>query len=358
MVVRRLETEFHADVVEALATAVVLLDGAFQLVRANAAAQNLLAFSESKVHAQPFSECIADAGRLLLTASRALSEGRSVTERGLSIDLTVNSTATVDCTASPVWVRGAEPAAVVIELTNVEHHQRIQLEGAIAQQNHVSSEVLKGLAHEIKNPLGGIRGAAQLLERELEDQRQAEYTQIIISEVDRLRLLVDRMLGPREGSRRDQLNIHEVVEQVRTLIEAEHHGGTVIVRDYDPSVPVLQADRDQLVQAVLNVVSNAFQCLNGAGQVTLRTRIQRKFTIDGELHKLVVCLQIIDDGPGVSPEIADSIFFPLVSGRADGTGLGLSIAQTLIQRQGGAIGFTSEPGNTVFSIWLPLGAKS
>jgi two-component system nitrogen regulation sensor histidine kinase GlnL len=214
---------------------------------------------------------------------------------------------------------------------------------------------MRGLAHEVKNPLGGIRGAAQLLERELGEAHQREYTQIIIGEADRLRKLVDRMLGPRGQQTLSLFNVHEVLEHVRQVVEIEAGQAVTIHRDYDPSLPDLEADRDQLIQALLNVVRNAAQAASGrGGNVTLRTRAQRKFTIGPVMRRLVIRIDIIDDGPGVDPALADSIFFPMVSGRAEGSGLGLPIAQSLVNRQGGLIDFTSTPGNTVFTIWLPL----
>jgi two-component system, NtrC family, nitrogen regulation sensor histidine kinase GlnL len=332
------------------------MDVELRVIRLNPAAQSLIATSETKLKGATLPALLPGADELVAAARRALLEGRSFTERGLDLRLGRLNATTVDCTVTPLWRKGREPAYVLLEMSNVERQQRIQLEGKMRLQNHASSALLQGLAHEIKNPLGGIRGAAQLLERELEDQRQAEYTQIIIGEADRLRTLVDRMLGPREESIKQALNIHDVVERVRNVVEAESGAAIAIVRDYDPSLPEIHADRDQLVQALLNIVRNAAQACHGSGgTITLRTRVQRKFTIGTTLHRLVIRVQVIDTGPGVDPEIAGSIFFPLVSGRADGSGLGLPIAQSLVHRQGGLIGFESEPGHTEFSVWLPVG---
>ena len=346
------------DLVEALATAVLLLDRDLRVLKANAAALALIETSETRLRDNLLAHALPGADELVHAAQRALLEGRSFAEHSLDLRLGKLTTTLVDCSVTPLWRQHPDPAFVVIEMTNVERRQRIQHEGNLLMQNHVSSALLRGLAHEIKNPLGGIRGAAQLLERELEDQRQAEYTQIIIGEADRLRTLVDRMLGPRGASNKQVLNIHDVLEHVRMVVEAERVGDAVIERDYDPSLPEISADRDQLVQAFMNLLRNAVQAVGGAeGTVTLRTRIQRKFTIGSTLHRLVVRVQVIDTGPGVDPELGASIFFPLVSGRAEGSGLGLPIAQSLIQRQGGFIGFESEPGHTEFSVWLPLGEE-
>jgi two-component system nitrogen regulation sensor histidine kinase GlnL len=344
------------DLVDALATAVLLLDADLKLVRANPAAQSLVLTSEARLRDTTLPGLLPGADELVAAARRALLEGRSFTERGLDLRLGRLNATIVDCTVTPIWRTGAAPAWVLIEMSNVERHQRIQIEGNRLMQNNASRALLRGLAHEIKNPLGGIRGAAQLLERELEDQKQAEYTQIIIGEADRLRTLVDRMLGPRTQSVKQRLNIHDVVEHVRQVVTAEAGGAVEFIRDYDPSLPELHADRDQLVQAVLNVVRNAVQaCAASAGTITLRTRVQRKFTIGTKVHRLVLRVQVIDTGPGVDPELAGSIFLPLVSGRPDGSGLGLPIAQALVHQQGGLIGFESEPGHTEFSVWLPVG---
>jgi two-component system nitrogen regulation sensor histidine kinase GlnL len=211
-------------------------------------------------------------------------------------------------------------------------------------------ELIRNLAHEIKNPLGGLRGSAQLLERELERPELREYTQIIIKEADRLQTLMDRMLTPHRAPRIEPLGVHEVLERVRSLVKAEF--GVVIERDYDPSLPDLVGDREQLIQAVLNIARNSAQA--GSSSIVFRTRAIRQATIVRHRHRLALELQVIDDGPGVPEEIQDRIFNPLVSGREGGTGLGLSLAQTFVQYHQGVIEFESRPGRTIFRILLPL----
>jgi two-component system nitrogen regulation sensor histidine kinase GlnL len=210
------------------------------------------------------------------------------------------------------------------------------------------------LAHEVKNPLGGLRGAAQLLERELPDEGLKEYTNIIIGEADRLRNLVNRMLGPNTLPQRSRLNIHEVIEHVRQLMQVEVPDTVRFNTDYDPSIPEVSADRDQLIQALLNIVRNAVQALENKGSITLRTRTLRQFTIGHTRHKLVCQVDIIDDGPGIPEHTLETIFFPMVTTRAEGTGLGLSIAQSLIQQHDGIILCESQPGKTIFSVLLPI----
>jgi two-component system nitrogen regulation sensor histidine kinase GlnL len=219
-------------------------------------------------------------------------------------------------------------------------------------------ELIRNLAHEIKNPLGGLRGSAQLLERELDKAELREYTQVIIKEADRLQALVDRLLTPHRTPRLAPLNIHEILERVRSLVLAEFSSGVAIRRDYDISLPDVVGDQEQLIQTVLNVVRNAAQALIGGapagGTITLRTRVARQITIVRQRHKLALELQVIDDGPGVPDSIRDRIFNPLVSGRDGGSGLGLSLAQTFIQYHHGMIVCDSRPGRTVFTMLLPL----
>jgi two-component system nitrogen regulation sensor histidine kinase GlnL len=245
----------------------------------------------------------------------------------------------------------------LVELLQVDRHLRIAREENLIAQQSTARALVRGLAHEIKNPLGGLRGAAQLLERELPDESLTEYTRIIIDEADRLQLLVDRMLGPNSLPNKRELNVHEVLERVRALVQGELPAAIRIQRDYDPSIPPLQADRDLLIQAVLNIVRNAVQALGESGVITLRTRTQRQFTIGSRRHRLVARLEIVDNGPGIPPELIEQIFYPMVTGRSDGTGLGLSIAQSLVNQHGGLIECASRPGETVFTLLLPLESK-
>jgi two-component system nitrogen regulation sensor histidine kinase GlnL len=210
------------------------------------------------------------------------------------------------------------------------------------------------LAHEIKNPLGGLRGAAQLLERELPDPNLREYTRIIIDEADRLQTLMNRMIGPNRMLTRGLVNIHNVLEHVRGLMQAEFPNGPRVSRDYDPSIPDLTADQDHLIQAFLNLARNACAAAGIAGFIELRTRVLRQFTIGNQRHRLVLRVEVLDNGPGIPEELKDHIFFPMVSGQKGGTGLGLPIAQELISQHGGLIECESRPGETRFFVYLPL----
>ena len=218
--------------------------------------------------------------------------------------------------------------------------------------------MVRQLAHEIKNPLGGLRGAAQLLERELLDPGLKEYTRVIISEADRLTNLLDSLLGPGRPPAKQLVNVHELLERVYHLLRSEASEGVAVDRDYDPSLPALTADPNHIIQAMLNLGRNAIQALSDASvrapRLILRTRVADNIGIGGRRHRLVASIQFEDNGPGVPAEIRDTIFYPLVSGRADGTGLGLGLAQDMVSRHGGLIEFDSAPGRTIFVIYLPM----
>lgn len=252
------------------------------------------------------------------------------------------------------------PDYVLLELFENEQQLRTDREARIQDLTAVNKQLIRNLAHEIKNPLGGIRGAAQLLEFELGARELREYTQVIIKESDRLQTLVDRLLEPhRHPHIVDDVNVHEVCERVRAVILAEFPRGLTVHRDYDVSTPDLRGDKEQLIQALLNVVHNAAEALRariaqGDARIELRTRVARQVTIAKRLCKLALVLHVIDNGPGIPDEILDRVFYPLVSGREDGSGLGLTLAQTFIQQHDGLIELESRPGRTEFRILLPL----
>jgi len=242
----------------------------------------------------------------------------------------------------------------IVELADTTHHQRMTRENALLAQLGGSRAMVRQLAHEIKNPLGGLRGAAQLLDKELADPSLREYTAVIINEADRLRALVDSMAISSGPPRKDLLNVHEVCEHVFKLIRAEAPGGVSLDRDYDPSLPDSMFDRHQIIQALLNVARNAMQAVDGHGRVILRTRVRSGMNIGKVRHRLVTAIEVEDNGPGVPTDLIKTLFLPLVTGRSNGSGLGLAVAQDLVTRHGGIIEFTSQPGRTVFSVLLPI----
>lgn len=283
---------------------------------------------------------------------RCMHSGVAFAQRDLIIDLS-ESSITVNSFVTPLY-EDEECTSILVEIHQLDRHIRISREEQLLSQQNASRLLLRGLAHEVKNPLGGIRGAAQLLDQEL-NGRYEDYTRVIIEESDRLQGLLDRIVGPNKPPRKSRSNVHKILERVRQLVQAEVPKGVTILRDYDPSIPEIVCDQDQLIQAILNIVRNAAQAIGPKGEILLRTRVNRHMTIGSSRHKLTAKIDVIDTGPGIPKELIGQIFYPLVTGRAEGTGLGLSIAQSLVNLHGGLIECTSSPGNTVFSIFLPLG---
>jgi two-component system nitrogen regulation sensor histidine kinase GlnL len=345
---------------ELLATAVVVLDEAYIVRYANPAAENLLGTGARSLAGQQFLALFADSDSLRTTLDEATAAHWSYRAQMLSYERDGHEPMPLSCVVARIEAPEARGASLLVELRPIQDQLRLEREARLLEQREASRELIRNLAHEIKNPLGGLRGSAQLLERELERSDLREYTQVIIKEADRLQSLLDRLLTPQRAIQLSQVNIHEVLERVRSLVLAEFPQGIAVERDYDPSVPDLVGDLEQLIQAVLNVVRNAAQALlSGAhaakgGGITLRTRSARQVTIARRRHKLALELLVIDDGPGVPDEIRDRIFNPLVSGREGGSGLGLALVQTYINNHGGVVEFDSRPGRTSFTLLLPL----
>lgn len=339
-------------VLDALTMAVISLDHRLHVTALNSACENLFGVSRRHALDLPLGEGVPHFGPHIDRLAAALAAGTGFIERETSLQKFGDPAITADYTVTPMVVSGAP--GLLIEVLPLDRQLRISRDELLLAQHQASRELIRGLAHEIKNPLGGIRGAAQLLEREFPDSEHREYTGVIIREVDRLQNLVNRLLGPNRLPQKALLNVHEVLEHVRQLVQAEASPGIIFVRDYDPSIPDLVADREQLIQAMLNLVRNALQAVGNEGHITLRSRTKRQVTIGGVRHKLVIQLDIEDDGPGVPAAMIEKIFYPMITTRAEGTGLGLPIAQYLIHSHGGLIECRSRPGNTVFTLYLPL----
>ena len=340
-------------VVDNLGTAVLLFTENLRLMSMNPAAEALLAVSAKQVRGHHVSRLFPKTGLCAGTLARALQAGSAITEREMTLHVGASrASVVVDCTVTPLR-EISQPPSVLVELVRQDRHSHITREEQLLSQNELTRGLVRRLAHEIRNPLGGLRGAAQLLSRELGDETLKEYTTIIIREADRLQNLMDRMLGPRTLPKMRRVSVHEITERVRALLEAEAPPGVSIVRDYDPSIPDVYADPDLLIQATLNVARNAVQAVGMQGTAILRTRIHRRLTIGHQRHRLVVRIDVLDDGPGVPEALRETLFYPMVTGRADGTGLGLSIAQSLVNQHGGLIEYSSTPGLTTFSILLP-----
>ena len=333
----------------------MLFDQGCRLVYINLAGEMLFAVSARQVMGVRAKDVFGPSDRSMESDfRRSLSKGESLTKRNITLG-TPSHPITVNLTIVPIQEKDRESAeAVLVQIEQVDRHLRISMEEQILAQQNAARMLLRGLAHEIKNPLGGIRGSAQLLQRELVSEDLREYTQIIMDESDRLQSLVDRMLGPNKPLLVEPINIHKVLERVRQLVQVEAPVGVSIERDYDPSIPLVNGDGDLLIQAILNIVRNAAQAVGARGRILIRTRIHRQITIGSKRNRLVVKIDVEDDGPGIPDALMGQIFYPMVTGRAEGTGLGLSIAQSLVNQHGGLIECSSEPGHTVFSIFLPL----
>ena len=342
-----------------LATAVILVDNADVLRHMNPAAENLLELSHSSVAGQSIVEVFADHEVLAAALQYARKNNCSFSEHDLMIAVSGRPRMHFACTVTPIERSSAfDVDGCLVEFRQIEQQLRIAREERVYDQSVANRELMRNLAHEIKNPLGGIRGAAQLLERELENPALHEYTQVIMKEADRLQALMSRLLAPHRIPRPAQVNIHEVLERVRSVLLAEYHKEIFIRRDYDVSLPQVYGDVEQLIQAALNVARNAAQALTEGhvtpGQITLKTRAARQVTLARKRYRHAIEVSIIDNGPGIPPDIGERVFYPLVSGREGGSGLGLTIAQNFVSQHNGALTFESAPGRTCFTLLLPV----
>jgi two-component system nitrogen regulation sensor histidine kinase GlnL len=350
---RPTQTEL-CGLLDGVATCLVWLDGNGAVLHLNEPAEDLFGVSRSHAAGRSIRDLLKANAELDGVISRARAAGAQYSRRELPFEAgPAAPPRTLDVTVTPFEEPG-HPGGVIVELADVTQHQRILRENALLTQLGGSRAMVRQLAHEIKNPLGGLRGAAQLLERQLKDPALHEYTTVIISEADRLAALVDALLGPGQPPRKEPVNIHELVQHVGHLLAAEAPNGVAIERDYDPSLPRLRLDRNQVIQALLNLGRNAIQAVGSRGRIVLRTRALTNASIGSRRYRVVASIQVEDDGPGVPVELKDTVFYPLVTGRQGGTGLGLAVAQDLVGRHDGLIEFDSRPGRTVFSILLPF----
>ncbi|MDR3428827.1 MULTISPECIES: nitrogen regulation protein NR(II) [Silvimonas] len=322
-------------------------DGA--LVYYNPTAADLLGLRDDCL-GMSLTDCLGPDNPVAQALYNASRDNVSLTEHEIALN-TSHGEVYVSLTASPIE---STEAAALAEIRQIDQQRKIANEERLQAQQQANRELIRNLAHEIKNPLGGIRGAAQLLSRELHDPQLKEYTQVIIEESQRLQSLLDRLLTPHRLPQLAELSIHEVLERVRSLMLAETPNGLAIKRDYDTSLPTLIGDREQLIQAVLNIMRNAIQAMDGVGEIMLRTRVARQVTLNRQRYPIAIQLQIIDNGPGIPDHLKDTLFYPLVSGRPGGTGIGLHLAHTFINQHHGSIDFDSRPGYTCFNMLLPL----
>lgn len=338
------------DIVENLSTAIVVMDNSLRVNKLNSAAEILFGMSQRQASSIPIQHLLLGDCELLSGLERVQQTGHELIEREVKLYIPSQGDIVADCSIKYVDITDSDAPYILLELAQLDFQQRINHDESL----HTQQQVLRGLAHEIKNPLGGLRGAAQLLERQLDSDELKEYTAIIISEADRLQNLMTKMLGSHHQPEYTSVNVHEILQRVRQLVFAEVDNRLIIKGDYDPSIPELYVDFDQLVQAFLNIIRNAVQALHGAGQIIIRTRAVRNISIDQKRYRLGVCIEIEDNGPGIPKDLQESMFFPLVTGRPEGTGLGLYLVQNLIQRNKGMISCVSQPGHTTFSVTFPL----
>lgn len=343
----------HLRSLDLLATAVVILDQELRVVHINQPAEVLFGASSRLLEGSYLLEVLDVAEEVEEMLSQASSQMFESKRLQCDWQLPMRGSVELDSTVS---VHLEEEGVVLsLELREIAQQRKADREVHQADLTHANKELLRNLAHEIKNPLGGVRGAAQLLDRELPSEELREYTQVIIKEADRLQGLVDQMLAPHRRLRvMESVNIHEVCERVRSLMLAEFPKGLAIKRDYDISIPDLRGDREQLIQVVLNVVRNAAEALAGEGEIVLCSRIARQVTISKKRCRLALDLHVIDNGPGIPEELRERVFYPLVSGRPQGHGLGLTLAQSYVHQHGGLIDVESRPGRTDFLIRIPI----
>ncbi len=346
-----------------ITTAVLMLGVDRVIVYANPAAEHLLALSRRQLVGLTLSQVFRDSERLAPALDLATVHGASYTEHEIELHLLgkINGAArlVINCTASLLESNElAGSPQLLLELRHIDQELKLARDARIGEQNQANRELVRNLAHEIKNPLGGLRGAAQLLQHELSSPQLVEYTQVIIAEADRLQSLVNRLLTPHKLPRFVATDIHVVLDRVRQLMVTEFGSTHTINADFDVSLPDIELDSEQMTQVFLNMARNACQSSagNGAPQVTLRTRIARQVVLAKRRHRMALEVAIIDNGTGIAPEHRDRIFFPLFTTRTAGTGsgLGLSIAQTFVSQHFGTIEVESEPGRTVFRVVLPF----
>ena len=348
------DSTMNDNILNNLSTAILLLDHELKLCFINQAAESLLEISSRRSIGHHIVELIPAAAAIESTLFEAIQTNQRFTQRKAQIHLISGTLVTVDFTISPSsedeWPR------LIVEFQPQDRYLRIDRDAALQEHQEVTRSMVRSLAHEIKNPLGGIRGSAELLQSELPDPELHEYTNIIIEESDRLTSLVDRLLGPRTLPSFKAANIHEILERLRKLTEFEASSNLEIIRDYDPSIPEVCIDAEMMQQAILNIIRNAMQGLNHTPEPQIRivTRTERQFTIASVRHRNVLRIDITDNGPGIPESLKEHLFYPMISGRPSGTGLGLSVAHSIVHQHQGIIEFESRPGETTFTIIFPL----
>ncbi len=358
-------TEYNSPqtIIDNLHSAIIVIGENLQIICMNPAAEMLFHISNNRAVRKTLCELVIDEHEFFERLERSLISAHPYTVYEAQLLVHNHKTIDVDFSVSPIQYF-PEGKFLLLEFIRLQAQQSFSHEESIHSQYEASKSLLRGLAHEIKNPLGGIRGSAQLLERELDNNDSKQFTQIIINEADRLKNLLDRMVGPKDIPTKTDVNIHKVLERVRQLVLAENNV-IAITADYDPSIPELYADESMMIQIILNITRNAVIAILSInnqpytdGKIIYKTRTQRNCKIGSHTYPLAARIDVEDNGAGVSKELHEKIFMPMITGHADGTGLGLSIAQSLAHQHNGLIEFTSEPGKTIFTILLPINIQN
>jgi len=334
---------------------VIVLGENFQVRYANPSAEQLIGFSRQQLAGRSLPEVVPGTSRLLPLLERVRDTGQGFSRRELLLTTEPDPAPVVvlDCALSIAESASGE-RQLILEMADASRRLRLDREKALLAQLDASRSMVRQLGHELRNPLGGIRGAAQLLERQLDSTAQKDYTRLIMREADRLVDLASALLGPAREPDASMLNVHELLEHVRQLIIAEGLEGAQVERDYDPSLPFIRLDRDLVIQAMLNLARNALHAVGEHGRIVFRTRVVPNESVVHRRGRLLACVEIEDDGPGVPEELRETLFYPLVTGRSGGTGLGLAVAQELVSRHDGLIEYESRPGRTVFRMLFPI----
>lgn len=350
---------FATNLLKEQTTGIALLHQDYSVRYLNQSAEILLGCSLSQAYGHDFMSLIGSHEITELALKDALKEDHSYAVREVRWHLPIGSIVTADISAAPIQLEDTH--YVLLEIWPLDRKLRIGQEKQRVAIQDATQAMTRGLAHEIKNPLGGIRGAAQLLTHQSDDPTIREISDVIVAEADRLRALVERLNAPHKAEAPQNVNIHKITERVATLIQAEVGNDIKLLRDYDPSIPDFPVHEDPLIQAVLNLARNAMQALQEGEQINptiaLHTRIANSFTIGDIQHPMVCHISVVDNGPGIPESIIDSLFLPMVSGRPQGTGLGLSITQSIVHQHGGLLEFDNSPSGAIFDIYLPMSSK-
>ena len=337
------------NILESITTSVVITNKFMKIVHVNTAAENLFRSSKENLQNTKLSELFANDKSIIINqVYDAIALNQSSTSRDIEISLKTKTKHNVDCNVQTIFLE--KDKHVLLEIRTLKRIKNIVLNANFINQNNATEMITRSIAHEIKNPLGGIKGAAQLLKKEINEE-QKEYTDIIIEEADRLKNYIDKMHGPKDLPSFKSMNIHLMIDKVLKILGIKSSN---YKKNYDPSIPLLYLDQDMIIQSLLNIIKNASEAITENGLIEIKTRVDRSFTINSIRHKLVAIISIIDDGIGVNKEISSKLFLPLITNKKKGNGLGLSISQRLISINKGIITFEEENSKTIFKIILPI----